>query len=252
MRAVPECCFPFARTEEGLRLVAYPDPASGGAPWTAGYGHTGPDVYPGLTVTKAKAEEWLRADLENAAAIVEEAVTVPLTDNQFAALTLFVMNVGAGRKARGKDAGKDGFLRLKTGRPSTLLTRLNAGDYAGAAAEFPKWVHGSGKIMPGLVKRRAKEAALFLEGIEHEVTQVPEPAPAPKPVIRSASGLSGVGALGLGGVAVLLDQAREVSAAAKGLLDALPSGTMGWAIALVLAVAVVALLVRQHADGKAA
>lgn len=252
MRAVPDCCFPFARTEEGLRLAAYPDPATGGAPWTAGYGHTGPDVRPGLTITKAMAEEWLASDLQEAAAIVEGAVAVPLTDHQFAALTLFVMNVGSGRKAKGKDLGKDGFLCLKTGRPSTLLVKLNAGDYAGAAAEFPKWVHGAGKVMPGLVKRRAKEAALFLEGIEHDLTQAPEPLPAPKPVTRSASGLSGVGALGLGSVAVLLDQAREVSAAAKGLLEALPSGTMGWAIASVLAVAVIALLVRQHADGRTA
>ncbi|MFX7674812.1 glycoside hydrolase family protein, partial [Acinetobacter baumannii] len=78
----------------------------------------------------------LQADLDTAAAVVDRAVTVELTDAQRGALLSFVFNVGAGRKAKGKDAGKDGFVTLKSGQPSTMLRKLNVGDAAGAAAEF--------------------------------------------------------------------------------------------------------------------
>jgi lysozyme len=76
---------------------------------------------------------------------VSAAVTVPLNDNEFGALTSFTFNLGIGN--------------LKS---STLLKKLNAGDRAGAADEFGKWVNAGGKPLPGLVKRRAAERALFL------------------------------------------------------------------------------------------
>jgi GH24 family phage-related lysozyme (muramidase) len=252
MRTLPQAAVELAKQAEGLRLTAYPDPASGGDPWTIGYGHTGPDVHQGMSITADRAEQLLQADLATAAAVVDRAVTVDLTDNQRAALTLFVMNVGAGRKAKGKDAGKDGFVVLKNGQPSTMLRKLNLGDAAGAAAEFAKWTRGNGKVMAGLVKRRAAEAALFLAGEDHPVSRVAEPAPMAKPVTQSASGVSGLGALGLGGVALALDQARDVSTAARGLLETLPHGALGWVAAAVLAVAVAALLLRQRADQRAA
>lgn len=250
MRAIPQAAVDLVKEAEGLRLTAYPDPATGGPPWTIGYGHTGPDVRPGLRVDEAQAELLLQADLAAAAAVVDHAVTVELTDNQRGALVAFVMNIGAGRKAKGKDAGKDGFVTLKSGQPSTLLRKLNLGDAPGAAAEFSKWTRGAGKVMPGLVKRRAAEAALFLSDEVHPVSQVAEPAPAPAPVTRSAAGVSGLGALGLGGVAVALDQARDVSTAARGLLESLPAGGLGWAVASLLGLAVVILLLRQRADQR--
>ncbi len=76
---------------------------------------------------------------------VNRLVTVPLTQNQFDALISFVFNLGIGNF-----------------RTSTLLKKLNAGDYTGAAKEFPPWVRADGKQLPGLIKRRDAEKALFL------------------------------------------------------------------------------------------
>jgi len=252
MRAIPQSCTELVKQAEGLRFTAYPDHATGAAPWTIGYGHTGPEVRPGLVITQARAEALLAQDLAEAAAIVDRAVTAPLTDAQFGALVSFVFNVGAGRKAKGKDPGKDGFVTLKTGKPSTLLVKLNAGDHAGAAAEFGKWTRGAGKVMGGLVKRRAAEAALFLADTETPVTRSPEPAPGMKPLAKSVTGVSGGGALGLATAAVVIDQARDVSESVRGLLEALPSGALGWCVAGLLGVAVVVMLVRRWDDQRKA
>lgn len=150
----------FIRKHEGLRLKAYPDPASGGAPWTIGYGHT-KNVRRGDTCTLEQAEAWLDADLADAYAVVDRAVKVALTEPQRDALASFVFNIGPGYKGV-----KDGLVSLKNGQPSTLLRRLNAGDYVAAASQFPLWTKAgrSGKVMPGLVKRRGEERALFLAG----------------------------------------------------------------------------------------
>lgn len=134
---------------EGCDLDVYPDPATRAEPYTCGYGHTGPDVKKGARVTQAQADAWLAADLAKAAAVVNASVTVPLTQNQFDALTDFVFNVGAGNF-----------------RASTLLRLLNKSDYAGAADQFPRWGLAAGKVMPGLVRRRNAERALFL--IHHD------------------------------------------------------------------------------------
>lgn len=141
------------KKHEGLRLKAYPDPGSGGVPWTIGYGHTR-NVKKGDVITQATAEHFLDEDMEEAYSIVDAAVKVPITRQQRDALCSFVFNVGGGNL-----------------RKSTLLKKLNAGDYKGAAAEFPRWNKASGKVMPGLVKRRGEERALFLSG-----TDIPEPA----------------------------------------------------------------------------
>jgi hypothetical protein len=97
----------------------------------------------------------------NASMIVERAVKVSLSNSQRDALVSFVFNVGHGAKGV-----KDGFVVLRDGRPSTMLKLLNLGDYYGAAAQFDRWVHGSGNILPGLVKRRKAEKALFLKDSE--------------------------------------------------------------------------------------
>ena len=80
---------------EGLSLVSYPDPATGGEPWTIGYGHTGPDVHPGLTITQEQAEELLMQDVKKAAAAVNAKVTGDITQEEFDALVDFVFNVGS-------------------------------------------------------------------------------------------------------------------------------------------------------------
>jgi GH24 family phage-related lysozyme (muramidase) len=188
---------------EGLRTVAYDDNgAAAGGTWTIGYGHTGPDVGPGLTISEAEAERLLREDLAEAEAIVERHVAVPLTDGQFAALVSFVFNVGAGR------AGvKDGFVTLRSGRPSTMLTRLNAGDYAGALAEFPKWTRGPEGTHEGLANRRAAESGLFARGGFVASSSV-EPTPAPAGALVATP--EGAGAILSGAGAVLTETARHI------------------------------------------
>jgi lysozyme len=136
----------LTKSMEGCSLTAYPDPGTGTEPWTCGYGHTGPDVKPGMTITQAQADAWLEADLARAGQAVNGLVHVELTQNQFDALCDFVLNVGAGNF-----------------RSSTLLRLLNAGDVQGAADQFGKWVFASGHIMAGLVRRRSAERTLFLK-----------------------------------------------------------------------------------------
>ena len=129
---------------EGLQLTAYPDPGSGGAPWTIGVGHTGPDVTEGMTITKDEAYDLLRKDIKSASDAVKRFVTVQLNQNQFDALTDFVFNVGLGNFAS-----------------STLLKKLNNGDYDGAGEQFAAWNKASGRILQGLVTRRSNEENLF-------------------------------------------------------------------------------------------
>lgn len=144
------------RRWEGLRLRAYRD--VGGVP-TIGYGHCGPEVVDGMEITEERAEKLLAEDIATAAAIVDRCVAVPLTEWARASLVSFVFNIGPGRKGV-----KDGLVELKKGGPSTLLRKLNAGDYTGAQLEFSKWVHADGAKLAGLVNRRAQEAAWFGRG----------------------------------------------------------------------------------------
>jgi lysozyme len=133
---------------EGLKLTAYPDPATGGAPWTIGYGHTGPDVHKGMTITQEQAEALLQKDIQKAAQAVNLKVSKEITQPEFDALVDFTFNCGVGNFSG-----------------STLLKKLNAGDFHGAAAEFEKWDMAAGKHMAGLLRRRHAEAELFLSGI---------------------------------------------------------------------------------------
>lgn len=125
---------------EGLRLSAYRCPAD--IP-TIGYGTTA-GVKMGDTITKERAEDLLRADVKRFEDQVLRLVKVPLTQGQFDALVSFTYNLGAANLGN-----------------STLLRLLNAGDYKGAAAQFDRWTKAGGKELPGLVKRRAAERALF-------------------------------------------------------------------------------------------
>lgn len=128
-------------SSEGLRLIAYRDVAG---ILTIGYGHTGPDVHEGQTITQAEAEILLQSDVGVAEYAVNHYVLVPLTQNQFDALVVFTFNIGT-----------------SAFHSSTLLRKLNSKDYLAAAAQFPLWNKAGGRSQPGLVKRRASEQALF-------------------------------------------------------------------------------------------
>ncbi|TAJ97005.1 MAG: lysozyme [Reyranella sp.] len=133
---------------EGLELEAYPDPGNKvtGEPWTIGYGHTH-GVRQGDTCTEEQATEWLREDLKATEGAIKHLVDVMITQNQFDALASFVFNIGATQFGN-----------------STLLRLLNKWDYEGAAEQFKRWNRGADGVLPGLVRRRAAERALFVEG----------------------------------------------------------------------------------------
>lgn len=134
------------KNAEGCVLSAYPDPGSGDDPWTIGYGHTGPDVHPGLTITQERAEQLLRSDLARFEAGVAQNAG-QCSQGQFDALVSFSFNLG-----------------LKALLGSTLLRLHKAGDYEGAAGQFGRWTHAGGHVMPGLVRRRAAEAEMYEGG----------------------------------------------------------------------------------------
>lgn len=132
----------FIAQFEGCRLKAYLCPAG---VWTCGFGSTGPDINESTVWTQEEAAERFASDLEKFKAGVSALVKVALTPGQLTALISFAYNLGLGSLER-----------------SSLLSRLNACDQAGAADEFLKWVHVNGKELPGLVARRAAERKLFL------------------------------------------------------------------------------------------
>lgn len=139
-------CYAMAEKFEGRFLHAYLCPAG---KLTIGMGHTGPDVRPGMVITNDQADALLRRDMTVAAMSVTNLVKVPLTQNMFDALCDFVFNLG-----RAAFAG------------STLLRKLNNGDYAAASSELMRWnkarVNGVLVELDGLTKRRKAEADLFM------------------------------------------------------------------------------------------
>lgn len=134
-------CRALVRQFEGCQLQAYLD--SAGIP-TIGVGHTR-DVKMGDHCSQLQADLWLTQDLDDAGAAVSSLIKVPLTQDQFDALTSFTYNLGVRRLAE-----------------STLLILLNKRDYHSAAAQFSRWVYAGGKVLDGLVRRRAAEANLFM------------------------------------------------------------------------------------------
>lgn len=133
---------------EGCRLVAYKAVPTEQY-WTIGYGHYGPDVDKNMTITQAQANAYLKKDLAKFEKAVSDYVKIALNQNQFDALVSFCYNCGAGALSG-----------------STLLKKLNTKDYAGAAKEFLSWNKSSGKVLAGLITRRAAEMALFLKEVD--------------------------------------------------------------------------------------
>lgn len=129
---------------EGYSSKAYPDPATGGAPWTIGYGTT-KGVKPGMVITAQQAEKMLRDDVAKFESGVSSLITAPTTQGQFDAMVSLAYNIGLG------NFGK-----------STLLKKHNSRCYTCAADQFRVWNRANGKVMNGLTKRRAAERQVYM------------------------------------------------------------------------------------------
>ena len=228
------------KAHEGLRLRAYLCPAG---KWTIGYGHTSaagaPEVRPGMVITQSEAEAILRADLSRFEDRVNRLVKVPLTQNQFDALVSFDFNTG----------------KLHS---STLLRRLNAGRHGDVPAELMRWTKGkdpkAGRMveLPGLVRRRRDEAALWRSLDEHatggraDVGEIV--APSGKPLSRSRT-MAGGGIAGAGAAVVVAQEAQEAMTQAN---DQISAGTwFGIAVGVVILIgAGVALYARWDDAGR--
>ena len=136
----PPALYELIRRFEGCRLRAYRCPAG---VWTCGFGSTGPDIGPDTVWTLQQATDRMRQDAQLFAAGALRLCPA-LADNRLAAIADFAYNLG--------------LTRLKA---STLRRRILARDWPGAAAELKKWTRGGGRVLPGLVARRAAEAALL-------------------------------------------------------------------------------------------
>ncbi|MDQ2823561.1 MAG: lysozyme [Pseudomonadota bacterium] len=134
----------FIQSYEALRLTCYLCEA--GVP-TGGWGHTGKDVAAGQLITMAQAQAWWGADISVFEALVNKLVKVQPTQAEFDALVALSFNIGASAFAS-----------------STLLRMFNAGDRAGAGAQFPRWNLVKGAVSAGLTRRRAAEQAIFRVG----------------------------------------------------------------------------------------
>ena len=205
---------------EGLKTKAYKD---AGGVWTIGYGHTAmagsPQPYQCQVITAAEAENILLKDLVQYEAAIENNVNVKLNDNQFAALVSFAFNVGIG-------AFKN----------STLLKKLNQGDFNAVPTELMKWTKAGGKKLQGLVNRRRAEGYLWMEGAYVTSKEVvPEPKKE-NPVLN-------------------MKMAGQVAGAATGLgAIAAGSGPVQWALAAIMVILVAFFcygLFKQMKDAEA-
>lgn len=194
---------------EGFRANAYKDPGSvNGLPITIGYGQTrrnGKPIKLGETITEAEASEWLMDELSRVEALVRKLVKVSLTPYQLGALVSFVYNIG-----------DDAFAK------STLLKRLNEGNYADVPAQLARWNKNDGKVMAGLTNRRAAEAGMWAK--ESFVSSAPVEAKSGSPIAEliKPENLTSAGGLLAGAAAV-----------ASG------NGPVQWAIAGLMVVAAV-------------
>jgi lysozyme len=129
---------------EGCRLQAYPDPATGGEPWTIGYGHTG-QVGKQDTVTQEMADLMLLRDMKRFENGLNSYIRADVNQNQFDALVSLTFNIGLGNFST-----------------STLLKMINAGSADAAADQFLRWNKAGGIVLSGLTRRREAERKLYL------------------------------------------------------------------------------------------
>lgn len=152
MRQVSQQGIELIKRFEGLETQSYRDVAG---IWTIGYGHTGPEVGPGMSISEAEAEDLLQRDLERFEDGVASAVRVSISQSQFDALVSLSYNIG-----------------VSAFRGSTALKRLNKGDMEGAAEAITWWnkatINGTKRPVLGLTRRRAAESALFLQDVHDD------------------------------------------------------------------------------------
>ena len=201
----------FVKAHEGCRLTAYLD--SVGVP-TIGYGHTGPDVHLGLTITQDVADDYLRQNLATAAQRLETAVgevcVTELTANQYAALLSFVFNVG---------------LKLEW----QIVKCLKAQQFDAVPAELMRFVNAGGKKLSGLVNRRADEVKLWStdepgsipDDPSSSVTRVVDTPPTAAVVKPLAKSKSWAGGLVTAALAVGAPLAGQVQSGVKQVADAI-------------------------------
>ena len=226
MRPVPDEAIDLIKKFEGFRDVGYLCPAR--VP-TAGWGHTGADVQVGKKYSLARCNDWLKEDIAVAhnklVAAVSAAAVDALSDNQYSALISFVFNLGA---------RKDW----------TIWQRVKSGAYSTVPSQLMRFVNAGGKRLPGLVRRRTAEAALWAEAEDDEVDipssvvlrrpdmTPPTPIPmSPKPMITAL----------VGTVASVPVAAQQVQAAIAPYADTSP--WVGQAVAIIASVAAAAAVV---------
>lgn len=214
---------------EGLRLRAYKCPAG---VWTIGYGHTSmagpPKVYENMRVTQVEAEYILKKDLLKFEIGVIDVVRVDLTQHQFDALVSFAFNCGVGALQK-----------------SGLLRRVNARQFDKVPAEFMKWTKAGGRELPGLVRRRRAEAALWRSvdeqaPVEEDARTTPE-APQPSKTITQSTEANAATVAGLGGAAAAVSELKPIVSDASDAYSAVsaaigtPAVLIGIGIALLAA-----------------
>lgn len=175
---------------EKLRLKAYL-PTKNDV-WTIGWGHTH-KVSSTMTITEEQAEKFFDEDVAWVNRVIATHVKVPLNQNQYDAVASWVFNVGETNAAK-----------------SSLFRKLNSKDYSGAANEFPKWNKQKGKVLSGLVKRRAEEMAYFLNAEKEEAENAtPDPIDSLKPMKSSKEAVGGLLMALVGSAAPLLVENKE-------------------------------------------
>jgi len=182
------------RRLEGFRGTAYLCPAG---VWTLGYGFT-EGVHEGDTITQTEAGARLAHELAKYEQAVYEVTGGNVNQNQFDALVLFAFNVG-----------------ISGMRGSSVIKAHNRGDFTAAARAFGLWNKGGGKVLPGLVQRRAEEAALYLTPVG-DFHDTPQAVDAPKPMASSTTVIAG-GTAAIATVTQVIDQVATIKSSVSGL-----------------------------------
>jgi lysozyme len=198
---------------EGFRAKAYRCPAG---VWTIGFGHTSmagkPDVKQGMVISKAEGERVLLNDLKVYEAGVRSAIKVNLTPNQYSACVSLCYNIGVGAFRR-----------------SSVARFCNRGQWKNAADAFALWNKAGGRVLPGLVRRRAAEAALFAKSgnARDEIRPVVD-EPTGKPMVLSTTNM-----------AAGVTAAAGITAATKDVVDNTTSIFSGSNIVIVLLILII-------------
>lgn len=227
----------FIKRWESVRLAAYQCSAN---VWTIGVGHTaemGPP-YPvkGMRITAQEAESIFDVDLAKIESEINEVLQVKVNQRQYDTLVSFVFNVGS--TAFGK---------------STLLKKLNKGDYDAVPSELLKWVRARGKIVPGLENRRRAEADLWRGAPTDKQPNgdMPQAVDAPRKMRQSKEGNAALLTGGLATVSLANDVSRQVKETGDTLtsfIDLLKNPTFLIMVVIAIAAAAIWFWRKQRMD----